>query len=61
MSFKNGLKSQKSQAVIEYSVIFLVLAAGILVVFGAFNPDNLGIRAVFDQAITRAINQINQQ
>jgi len=54
-------KGQIGQSVTEYIITFTVLVAGIMVIFGAFNPDFLNIRSVFDQAINNAITQINRQ
>lgn len=59
MNLKKHLKSLKAQAIVEYIVIFIILAIGIVVIFGAFNPEKVGIRSVFDQTITKAISRIN--
>lgn len=60
MTLKKNLKSMKAQAVVEYIVTFVVLAAGILVIFGAFNPESLGIRSLFNQAVNNAIAEIQR-
>lgn len=60
MRFKNNLKSNEAQSIVEYITIFIVLAAAILAVFGAFNPETIGIRTVFDDAVSRAITQIQK-
>lgn len=71
MNFKKYLKSAENkqttgQAIVEYIILFSVLAMGIIIIFGGFNPDNLklannqGLTRVFQQGIQGAINQINR-
>lgn len=67
MSLKKNLKSYKAQAIVEYIMVFIILAAAIITIFGGFNlGDNLGdggnlsIRSVFSQAVDYAITQIQR-
>ena len=60
MNLKKNLKSKVGQAVVEYIVLFAILAASVLVVFGAFSPEGAGIRSKFDSSINAAIAHINQ-
>lgn len=60
MNLKKFLISKRSQAIVEYILIFVILAAGIVFVFGGWNPEKLGLVGVFNQAVDRAVNQINQ-
>jgi hypothetical protein len=69
MSLKKNLRMTcvKGQIIVEYIVIFTVLVLGIIAVFGGFNlgdsqgtGSNLNIKAVFDQAVDGAINQISR-
>lgn len=60
MNLKKDLKSKRGQAVVEYIVSFIVLAVGIIIIFGGFNPENLGIKSGFEHALDNAINQINR-
>lgn len=61
MSLKKCLINRRAQSAVEYIVTFAVLAAGVLVVFGAFSPDNLSIKSAFDRAVDNAITEINRQ
>ena len=60
MNLKKYLKSESSQAVVEYILLFVILSAAILFVFGGVNPDQMGISGVFNHAVESAISQINQ-
>lgn len=60
MSFKKILGNNSAQAIVEYVLIFIVLVAGIIAVFLAFNPDKVTLRGTFNQAITDSINAINK-
>ncbi len=60
MRLPNNLRIKKAQVVVEYIVIFAVLVAGIVLVFGGFNPESgLNIKNVFDTAVNSAIANIN--
>lgn len=62
MSLKKNLGSPKAQAVFEYILLFIVLAAGAIIVFGGFNPDTLNLRNTFlgtHGVVGRAIRAIN--
>lgn len=59
---RRGLRaSLTSQAVVEYIVTFIVIAIGVLLIFGAFNPEKFKIKTVFNNTITNAINKINPE
>jgi len=60
MNFRKNLKNPKGQAVVEYIVIFIILAVGILIAFGSFSPDRIGIQSVFNKAVDNAIGEINK-
>lgn len=62
MSLAKYLESKKAQSIIEYVATFIILVAAILVVarFGAFNPDNSGMRNPMNSAVTRAIDRLNK-
>ncbi len=62
----NHLRIKAGQAAFEYILLFTVLIAGVLLVFGGFNPDLSGTQAnrlnlgvTFRQAVTGFINHIN--
>lgn len=78
MSLKKGLESKfyqikilncAGQAIVEYMVLLIVFALGIVVVFGGMNPDNLrprdaarfgsGMTDVLRNNVNNAINHIN--
>jgi len=50
-----------AQTVVEYTVIFLVLAGMIIIVFGSFNPEQIRTRNIFNRTVNRAIHQLNTQ
>jgi len=58
MNFKNNLKSKKAQSTVEYFLMLIVLTAGILFVFHAFNTNDLSVTSMIDQAVGRAITRI---
>ena len=55
-----GKRAPRGQAVVEYIVTFMVLAAGVLAVFLSFNPDALSIKSVFDQSVNQALVEIKR-
>jgi hypothetical protein len=60
MRLPNNLRRKRAQSVVEYIVIFTVLVAGIVLVFGGFNPDSgVNMKNVFDTAVNSAIANIN--
>jgi|YelNatPaOPRAMG01_1025707.scaffolds.fasta_scaffold49733_8 competence protein ComGC len=60
MNLKKNLKNKKAQTIVEYIIIFVVLAIGVVTVFGGFSPEKINIKTAFDQAINQAINKINE-
>lgn len=54
------LKILKAQTIVEYILIFVVLVVGILIVFGGFNPEKIGIINLFNQAVDEAIVEIQK-
>jgi len=65
MSFKKILKRkflarQSGQSIVEYIVLFVILAAMGIAVFGGFSPDALRDKFGFNQAVSRAIAKINE-
>jgi hypothetical protein len=59
MTFKKSLESNQGQAVAEYILTLTVIAVGALIVFWSLNPDNNRMRGVFNQAVDRAIANID--
>lgn len=53
------VKTKTGQAVVEYIVTFLALAAGIIAVFTAFNPGNNSINSTMSSTVSRAVENIN--
>lgn len=60
MNLKKNLKTIRAQSIVEYILVFTVIAAGIIVVLGGFMPENLRIKSAFDQAVNNAIGEINK-
>ena len=64
MNLKKSLQTKRSQigqTIIEYSVLFVILAAVLLVVFGTFNPGrNHGLFGAFDNAVEGAVTLIKE-
>jgi len=60
MNLKKNLKTRRAQSIVEYILVFTVIAAGIIVVLGGFMPENLTIKTAFDQAVNNAIGEINK-
>ena len=60
MNLKKYLKSKHAQAIVEYILMFTILTLGVLFVFGTFDPERLGIRAVMNQAVDSALEQIRK-
>jgi hypothetical protein len=57
MYFNKYRENEKAQSIIEYVVMFAVMIAALLVVFGLVNPDwNMG--TMFHNAVTRALGKI---
>ncbi|MDI6758186.1 MAG: hypothetical protein QMD94_00700 [Candidatus Omnitrophota bacterium] len=54
------LRTRTGQAILEYIAAFIVVAIAVLVVFGAFNPEKLSIKGVFNTTITEVIKKINR-
>jgi multidrug resistance efflux pump len=61
MTFKNNLKSRQGQAIVEYVVTFIAIAAGVIMVFHTFSPQGMNVKSTFSTTITKAITEINQQ
>jgi len=59
MTLKNVLINEKAQSVVEYIAVFIVIVFAVFVAFGAFNPEHMGIRNVFDNAVNGALTEIN--
>ena len=60
MNLKKNLKTRRAQSIVEYILVFTVIAAGIIVVLGGFMPENLTLKTAFDQAVNNAIGEINK-
>ncbi|MFA6349794.1 MAG: hypothetical protein WCY12_02555 [Candidatus Omnitrophota bacterium] len=60
MVLKKNLRNPSGQVIVEYVLIFIVLVAGIIAVFLAFNPEHVTLKGTFNQAVTDSINAINQ-
>lgn len=58
MNLKKILRSTEAQAIVEYILIFIVLAAGIILVFGGFGRINL--TSTFNSAVETAIQTIKE-
>jgi len=68
MNLKKNLKRPSlisGQAIVEYIIMFTLIALGIVVICGGFNlgdttgkGSNLNIRTVFNDALNRAITEI---
>jgi len=61
MTLKNSLINKEAQAIVEYIVMFTVVIIVVLIVFGAFNPERLGIKESFNASIDGVITQINSE
>lgn len=60
MNLKKSLRSRKSQAIAEYLLLFVIVCAAVVAVFGCLNPEGLSIGLIFNQAIESAFTRINQ-
>jgi len=60
MNLTKCLKSRQAQAVVEYILMFTILTLGILLVFGTFEPQKLGIGALMNRAVENALVQIRK-
>jgi hypothetical protein len=60
MTFKKCLVSKSGQSVVEYIVLFILMAVGIITVFGAMNPEDASfhLTPTFGSAVSTAINSI---
>jgi len=61
MSLKKNLKIKKAQTIVEYYLLFILFAFGIVAVFGGFNPESVNIKQVFQNQIEQALSTINSQ
>lgn len=61
MNLRKNLKSKIAQAAVEYIAFFIVIAAGIIIIFGGFNPDSVNIKSVFNDAAIRVMDRLNNE
>lgn len=60
MYLKKCLKTKSAQAVVEYILLFSIMVLGVLLAFGSFNPDRLGISIVMNNAVESALTEIRR-
>ena len=60
MHLKKCLKSKKSQAVVEYILLFTIVSLGVLIAFGGWDPERLGFVNIMNQAVDCALDQITK-
>jgi hypothetical protein len=60
MRLKKCLRSRRSQAIVEYVLIFSIISLGVLVAFGGWSPERLGIASVMNRAVENALSQITR-
>ncbi len=50
----------KAQSIFEYFVLFLIFTIAVLLVFGSFKVKENKVKSLFDEAIDKAIEKLNE-